>query len=226
MFGRVSATDSTLSEPQAMRPRRSRDNVLVFETSVQKANPTTEGPGTMPGDMSNTPQGDFVTIPSEADVFWDPAEAGNMDDAMLNFGHLSTSSYAGSWTDGSFTDLMSWSPKSSCLTAPDSTRGSLAGVPELPQQDSSMEHFDATQEQADLRNAPLPVPHTCPLQQYPSLSYPSPSDEASAQQSLAAPAQMDQTFTCSEDPFMGWASKKANQMIDDYGWVLSHVETL
>jgi hypothetical protein len=31
---------------------------------------------------------------------------------------------------------------------------------------------------------------------------------------------------CSEDPFMGWASKKANHLFDDYGWVLSHVEHL
>ncbi len=31
---------------------------------------------------------------------------------------------------------------------------------------------------------------------------------------------------CSEDPFMGWASKKANHIFDDYGWVLSHVEHL
>ncbi|CZR55788.1 uncharacterized protein PAC_05676 [Phialocephala subalpina] len=218
MFGKLPVSDNTLSEPQAMRPRKSRDNVLVFESSVQNASSATDRPRTVLDDISNTTQGDFVTIPPGADVFWDPAEAANLNDAMLNFGHLSTSSYAGSWTDGSFTDLMSWSPNSSCLTAPDSTRGSLAGVPELPQQDSLMRHFDATQDQVDLRNAPLPIPHECPLQQYPSLAYPTPSDEASGQQPLAAPAQMDQTLTCSEDPFMGWASKKANQMIDDYGW--------
>lgn len=226
MFGKLPVTDNALSEPQAMRPRRSRDNVLVFESSVQNANSVTDRSITMLGDMSNTPQGDLVGVPPDADVFWDLAEPGNMNDAMLNIGQLSTSSYAGSWTDGSFTDLMSWSPNSSCLTAPDSTRGSLTGLPELPQQDPLMGHFDATQEQADLCNAPLPIPHTCPLQQYPSLSYPSPSDEPSAQQPLAAPALMDRTLTYSEDPFMGWASKKANQMIDDYGWVLSHVETL
>ena len=31
---------------------------------------------------------------------------------------------------------------------------------------------------------------------------------------------------CSDDPFMGWASKRTSQMCEDYGWVLSHVETL
>jgi len=31
---------------------------------------------------------------------------------------------------------------------------------------------------------------------------------------------------CSDDPFMGWASKRASQIVEDYGWVLSHVETL
>lgn len=29
-----------------------------------------------------------------------------------------------------------------------------------------------------------------------------------------------------EDPFMGWASKRAGHLIDEYGWVLSHVEAL
>lgn len=179
--------------------------------------------------MPKTPQGDFVAIQPDADVFWDPSEQLNTNEAILNFGHLSNSSYAGSWTDGSFTDLMSWSPNSSCLTAPDSTRGSLAAAPELPKHGSlmgpQMSAFDAIQD--DLHNAPLPIPHTCPLQQYPSLSYPSPSAESSAQNPLATPlASTDPTLTCSEDPFMGWASKKANQMFDNYGWVLSHVETL
>lgn len=30
----------------------------------------------------------------------------------------------------------------------------------------------------------------------------------------------------SDDPFMGWTSKRASQMCEDYGWVLSHVGTL
>lgn len=29
-----------------------------------------------------------------------------------------------------------------------------------------------------------------------------------------------------EDPFMGWASKRASSLLDEYGWVLSHVEAL
>lgn len=29
-----------------------------------------------------------------------------------------------------------------------------------------------------------------------------------------------------DDPFMGWGMKKTSQMSEDYGWVLSHVETL
>lgn len=36
----------------------------------------------------------------------------------------------------------------------------------------------------------------------------------------------DEPFLCNEDPFMGWASKRATKAVDDYGWVLSHVETL
>lgn len=45
------------------------------------------------------------------------------------------------------------------------------------------------------------------------------SDSMALQQSLAA-------FNASDDPFMGWASKRASHLFDDYGWVLSHVEAL
>jgi hypothetical protein len=38
--------------------------------------------------------------------------------------------------------------------------------------------------------------------------------------------QSEEALMCNEDPFMGWASKKANHLFDDYGWVLSHVENL
>lgn len=36
----------------------------------------------------------------------------------------------------------------------------------------------------------------------------------------------DMQSQVSEDPFMGWASKRASHLFDDYGWVLSHVEAL
>lgn len=42
----------------------------------------------------------------------------------------------------------------------------------------------------------------------------------------SAPGESGDAALCSEDPFMGWASKKANHLFDDYGWVLSHVEHL
>lgn len=41
-----------------------------------------------------------------------------------------------------------------------------------------------------------------------------------------AAGEPEDAVLCSEDPFMGWASKKANHLFDDYGWVLSHVEHL
>jgi hypothetical protein len=31
---------------------------------------------------------------------------------------------------------------------------------------------------------------------------------------------------CGENPFMGWADKRAHQTIEEYGWVLSHVGQL
>ena len=36
----------------------------------------------------------------------------------------------------------------------------------------------------------------------------------------------DTTAGYSEDPFMGWTSKRTSQIREDYGWVLSHVGSL
>ena len=36
----------------------------------------------------------------------------------------------------------------------------------------------------------------------------------------------ENTMVASDDPFMGWATKRASQVVEDYGWVLSHVGTL
>jgi hypothetical protein len=175
----------------------------------------------------NTPSFDFVNSPPDTDVFWDALDLVDNQETCLNFG-LSTSSYADSWADGSNTDLLSWSSNSTCLTAPDSTRGSLSGIaPERPHDNaSSMITAPVLNDmsfQVEANDILLPVPHTCPMQQYPSLSYPSSSDATSMQQ---PPGHNEQTLACSEDPFMGWASKRANQMFDEYNWVLSHVETL
>jgi hypothetical protein len=41
-----------------------------------------------------------------------------------------------------------------------------------------------------------------------------------------AAGETEDAVLYSEDAFMGWASKKANHLFDDYGWVLSHVEHL
>ncbi|KUJ19015.1 uncharacterized protein LY89DRAFT_510444 [Mollisia scopiformis] len=199
------------------------------------ANPSYRSP---PEFTTNVPYRDFVELPADADVFWDASDLVSSQETSLNFGHLSSSSYAGSWTDASYTDLLSWSPNSS-ITAPDSTRASLASAapdstradvalaPKLPQHDAMDLEQTPAYEQIDPRDVILPLPHSCPMQHYPSLSYPSPSDEASVQPAPAAPTpQNDQSLSCSEDPFMGWASKRASQMFDEYNWVLSHVETL
>ncbi|KAE8447042.1 hypothetical protein EG329_011177 [Mollisiaceae sp. DMI_Dod_QoI] len=224
MFGKV--PDDSQAGYQAARRGESQINIPSPAPSGPNANAAIDISNTMnlTNDTVPTPPREFAMVPGDADVFWDAADQVNTQEAILSFGHLSTSSYAGSWTDSSYTDLLSWSPNSSCLTAPDSMRGSLAPAPEIPHLASlpgaDIASFDPTVEQGDLAQR-------CPMQHYPSLSYPSPSDDAAAQQQLAAPiAQAEQTLTCSEDPFMGWASKKANQVFDDYGWVLSHVETL
>ena len=39
-------------------------------------------------------------------------------------------------------------------------------------------------------------------------------------------AASESNSAASEDPFMGFANKRASNIIDEYGWVLSHVEAL
>lgn len=41
-----------------------------------------------------------------------------------------------------------------------------------------------------------------------------------------APQAIPNESTSPADPFMGWASKRASNLADEYGWVLSHVEAL
>lgn len=192
-----------------------------------KANPVHRPHPEAPFDA---PYMDSINSPPDTDVYWDASDLIDRQETSLNFG-LSTSSYTESWANSSNTDLLSWSPNSSYLTAQDSIRGSISGTgntTEAPLDALSMTTISAISDlnfQVDTKDIPLPAPHNCPLQQYPSLSYPSPTGRLSTQ--IPAPAgHTEQTLACSEDPFMGWASKKSGQMFDEYNWVLSHVEIL
>ncbi len=81
---------------------------------------------------------------------------------------------------------------------------------------------------ASFDQAPL-FPSLDPLSQSSLLE--DPNDFSSAgllnlqDQNLLWPHPED-TITVSDDPFMGWATKRASQVVEDYGWVLSHVGTL
>lgn len=53
-----------------------------------------------------------------------------------------------------------------------------------------------------------------------------PLTESTASSSISPSLSVLEIHVSADDPFMGWANKRASHNFDDYGWVLSHVENL
>jgi hypothetical protein len=186
-----------------------------------------------------------ASIPSETppltgtEIFWDAFEQGPLEDqaqrSISNFGD------SGYWTDNDGARPVPWN---SCNDYPP-----LTGPLDRNIFPSGLGNFEAFLEQ-DIdghffhsADAGLSNPCTAEVPRMaPPVHQDSPilSDETShrtytslvlgnhrGEKSLAlATVESEEAVLCSEDPFMGWASKKANHLFDDYGWVLSHVEHL
>jgi hypothetical protein len=185
-----------------------------------------------------------ASIPSETppsigtEIFWDAFEQGPLEDqaqrSISNFGD------SGYWTDNDGAGPVPWN---SCNDYPP-----LPGPLDRNIFPSGLGNFEAFPEQDVDRQFPnsgdtdlsIPcaadVPRIAPPAHHDT---PTLSDESSyrtytallgnhdCQKSLpTAAGESEDAVLCSEDPFMGWASKKANHLFDDYGWVLSHVEHL
>jgi hypothetical protein len=157
---------------------------------------------------------------AETDVFWDAPQqdttAAVSDDSLLSFGSIN--SLSTSWTDNSHAGPSPWSSWSSYAPTQNSTPGSNGFAQVIGIDEKTESHvFDETQAQVFGANQSTDLDQICDvslLENHLETSIP-PSLDSSGK-----PLQS------SEDPFMGWATKRASHMFDDYGWVLSHVETL
>lgn len=168
---------------------------------------------------SEPQQADVYSDQLDLDVFFDASDSSvvnTMQDSFLGLDHPTTGSNSTTWTDNLEIGDMTWSSSSIYSSIPES-------VMEFPVPTQNMEGVESQ----------LPVFGEPPI----------PQDAFKAQNLHAVPEenfQQDQTvlmdsalldqalstFNASDDPFMGWASKRASHLFDDYGWVLSHVEAL
>lgn len=159
----------------------------------------------------------------DLDVFFDAKDASSlvMQDSFLGLDHPTTSSNSTTWTDNLDLGEMAWSSTGTFPTiqesAPNEFLMNTTPLQAMEVDDNSMhafnEHFIA-QDTFAAPNLPAVLEENIQMEHDTSAA-----DSIALQQSLAA-------FNASDDPFMGWASKRANHLFDDYGWVLSHVEAL
>ncbi|KAF4629768.1 hypothetical protein G7Y89_g8378 [Cudoniella acicularis] len=190
-------------------------------------------------------QAERVPLPAEADLFWDAFEPDPLglraQNSELDFGDIASNNDSGYWTDSERIAPITWSscgnypafPSPAALDgnifppevqttdniakcgAQKETHGHVFNTPEQRFGNSRTSHLLSPSHQ----DSPTPSDET-PDQTYTALV-----PDALTQNSLEQ-GQSGEALMCSDDPFMGWASKKAHHLFDDYGWVLSHVENL
>jgi hypothetical protein len=203
------------------------------------------GSDVIPVDASHA---ECVPIPAAPEAFWDAFEqdalALHAKHSVSSFGDLASNNDSGYWTDSDQVGGIPWNSYSHYPAFPEPLEGNLFS-PGLDTGDD-IEAFPGLKAHTlasnivhtNLRNSSIADAQG--LQFPPHQEAPALSDETSDQTytalSLDGPAQIpsqpspghseEEALMCSDDPFMGWASKKANHLFDDYGWVLSHVENL
>lgn len=170
--------------------------------------------------LCSAPDATSENIPTEnalfqdkADLFWEASEYQDVSfdtaDSLLSFGNSSIDSEALSWADTS--------------------NASGYSIHSLPAHASNREinlHTNGFATDVGTGN----TMETGALEEFRterlSQVFSVPLDISSQLQPQDLLRKKEKPSQCSEDPFMGWAIKRTSQMCEDYGWVLSHVETL
>ena len=190
---------------------------------------------------------EYVPIPAAPEVFWDAFEqealALHAKHSVSSFGDLASNNDSGYWTDSDQVGAIPWNSYSHYPAFPEPLEGNhfspgldtgddIEAFPGLKTHALTSNIVDSNLRNSSIADAQgLRFP---PHQESPALSDET-SDQTYTALSLDGPAQIrsqlspghsEEALMCSDDPFMGWASKKANHLFDDYGWVLSHVENL
>jgi hypothetical protein len=160
----------------------------------------------------------------EGDLFWEAPEHSeisfNEGSSLQSFDHSSINSELLSWAETSQTtdySLRSHGSHTSNEPSPFSTKNLAADL-------GTGQNIEAGA-QEEFRQ-----PHQCvlPTEGVSQMSSDSSLEHSSQWYPQALSPMSGKTLLdmYSDDPFMGWANKRSSQMCEDYGWVLSHVETL
>lgn len=186
---------------------------------------------------------------AEVDVFWDTFEqdplAIQAQNSLLSFADMASNSDSWYWTDNDPVGPIPWTSGSNYPVYPGSVLEGDLYPPDVETRDSTevcarqeahARVFPATDSSSS--NSCLAEAHNLVLSpqqedpptlsdETPHRTYTTLSLDKPAQTSLRLSAgQSEEAIMCSDDPFMGWASRKAHHLFDDYGWVLSRVENL
>jgi len=194
-------------------------------------------------DLLDATHSEHIPITASTEIFWDTFDHIPLDlqgkHSVSSFGDLASNNDSGYWTDSD--QVTPWSQYNGYPAFPDSLEGMISPPAIEPKDNSEIyagraQSFPSNVEESTSTSYSgqahdlIPQPHQDPSslsdetsdQTYTSLLLEDPGNTV-----LQDPAaQSDEALICSDDPFMGWASKKANHLFDDYGWVLSHVENL
>ena len=161
----------------------------------------------------------------ELDVFLDASDSSALDsmmqDSFLGLDHSTTGSSLSTWTENLESE-MAWNSTNTfppiLESIPSGYISQAAPLSNTEPEAQSLAFNDTTfpQDTFAIQNLPPLLEENMQIELDADTSA---MDSLNLAQSLA-------TFNASDDPFMGWASKRASHLFDDYGWVLSHVEAL
>jgi hypothetical protein len=169
-----------------------------------------------------------VPTPGNEDVVLDASNhylASHGHESVLSFDYPSTESNTSVWSDSSYTTPMSMS------SFGDNTFNEGSAY---PSQDAGMELSGSSGQYHELHttttrsNDLIGISSDqldCLLIQNPpaaeDLLFHDPAQHLWPDGNLSGEAP-----NSNEDPFMGWDNKRASKALDDYGWVVSHVQSL
>jgi hypothetical protein len=173
-----------------------------------------------------------IRQPSRAgsDIFWDALEQNatdfQTDNSLLSFADIASTADSGYWTDSDLTGPISWSSCGNYPAFPDSPLDKTL-FPMVVKDGEIVEPSAGQQEYTNMFDTADPNPPTisdeAPHQSYTALLAESPAHGLPE----PSPHKSEDQLLGIDDPFMGsWTSEKAHRPIDDYGWVLYHVENL
>lgn len=123
-----------------------------------------------------------------------------------NFSLLSTYSNSSSWTRESQSSNSPWDSCSTSTPSQESISENNGFIQDYIPEESHINHTQTLQ--VTQNPAQVPMEFDDQKNMWPTVT------------------ESDISLDCLDDPFMGWENKRTSHNLDNYDWVLSHVENL